>query len=617
MNLLQLQDLSKLLRYYILLSTTFSQSGHPTSSLSAVELMATLLFGGNFRFDLDRPELETNDRLIFSKGHASPLFYALWVAAGKLSEDELKELRTFESVLEGHPSMRFAYTEAATGSLGQGLSIGVGAALNAKYLDKLDYRTIVLLGDSEMAEGSNWEAIQLAAHYQLHNLIGIIDVNGLGQRGETMYGHNVDAYAERINSFGWKTIVIDGHNIQEIHEAYQVALKSHGRPTMIIAKTLKGKGISLWEGKEGWHSKTLTKDQFAEAVKELGELPPERGDFRKLIVQPTSQSHVAASQPVSTDSVVTYAPDEKVATKKAYGDALVELGKEFEQLVVLDAEVSNSTHAEQFQQEFPERFFEMFIAEQNMVGVAVGLASRGKLPCVSTFGAFLTRAYDQIRMARYSFANITFAGSYAGVSLGMDGTSQMGLEDIAMFRAVLNSLVIYPSDAVSAKKLTRLLQTHTGIKYVRLTREPTSILYDQDEHFEIGGSKVLRTSDDDQVTVVAAGITLHEALKAYDKLQREGITIRVIDLYSIKPVDHLTLKKAATETQALLVVEDHYAEGGMGEAVMQALATQLVPIHHLAVRKMPRSGQPQELLEYEEISAGAIVEKVREMISYE
>ena len=604
----RLKELARLIRYYILVSTTEAGSGHPTSSLSAADLMTCLLFGNIFRFDTAHPGHPNNDRLVFSKGHASPLYYAQWAAAGVLSYEQLMSLRKFGSILEGHPTPAFNFVEAATGSLGQGLSIGVGIALNAKYLDKLSYHTYVLLGDSEMTEGSQWEAIQIAAHYNLDNLIGILDVNRLGQRGETMYGHDVAAYERRISSFGWETIVIDGHSFTEILSAYENALKSNGRPAMIIARTTKGKGVSIFEDRNGWHGKALTKEELPKALEEIGEADRSiRGEI------PRPEDLVPEKKLSGTMKEISYAHDKPVATRKAYGNALKRIFPAFPDIVVLDAEVSNSTYYEIFRNEYPDRFFEMYIAEQNMAGAALGLSSRGKIPFVSTFAAFLTRAYDQIRMSQYSRANIKFCGSHAGVSIGEDGASQMGLEDLAIFRAVLDSVVLYPSDAVSTERLIEEMARHKGISYIRTTRKETPIIYNGDEKFVIGGSKVLTESKEDVFTVASAGITLHEALHAYEALKNENIFIRVIDLYCIKPIDAVTLEKAAEDTRAIITVEDHFAEGGIGEAVRSALAERTVPVYSLAVRKMPGSGKPQELLEYEEISAKAIVAKVKSL----
>lgn len=608
-EIVKLERLARLIRYYILTSTTEAGSGHPTSSLSATDLMVGLLFSGIFKFDVDNIKHPNNDRLIFSKGHASPLLYALWVVAGKLTEGELMNLRRFNSPLEGHPTVAFPYCEAATGSLGQGLSIGMGMALNAKYIDKLPYRTYVLLGDSEMAEGSQWETIQIAAYYKLNNLIGIIDVNRLGQRGETMYGHNLSAYEKRVSSFGWETILIDGHSLQEILHAYKKALNSENRPVMIIAKTIKGKGVSFLEDQDGWHGKALKKEELSTALNELGDVDTSmRGEI------PKPEEIMSEKMLPQKVREISYPPDKAVSTRRAYGNALARIFPQFPDIIVLDAEVSNSTFSEIFKKAYPERFFEMYIAEQNMVGVAVGLSRRGKVPFVSTFGAFFTRAFDQIRMSQYSEPNIKFIGSHAGVSVGEDGPSQMGLEDIAMFRTVLNSVVLYPSDAISTERLIEESARYNGLVYIRTTRTDTPIIYDKDEEFTIGGCKVLRKTNNDIITVIAAGITLHEALNAYEELRKEGISIRVIDLYSVKPIDKTTLAKAAKETMAIITVEDHFAEGGIGEAVMSALATFPIQVHSLAVRKIPRSGKPAELLDYEEISKNAIIKKIKEIV---
>jgi transketolase len=618
-NLEKLQKLAKLIRYWILVSSTEAGSGHPTSSLSATDVMVALFFGAPtslgarsfFRFDITDPSHPNNDRLIFSKGHASPLFYALWAAASAIDEKELMTYRKFGSRLEGHPTIAFPYTEASTGSLGQGLSIGAGMALNAKYIDKLSYRTYVLLGDSEMSEGSQWEAMQIAAHYKLDNLIGILDVNRLGQRGETMYGHDIAQYTKRVAAFGWEPIVLaDGHSFTAVLEAYRRAHAVKEKPVMIIAKTVKGRGVPFLENKNSWHGKSLNKDELQQALTAFGEVDRNvRGEIRPpenlLPTKPSVQS--AAS--------ISYPADKTFATRKAYGNALVRLFPQFPNIVVLDAEVSNSTFAETFEKAYPEQFFEMYIAEQNMVGAALGFSRRGKIPFVSSFAAFLTRAFDQIRMSQYSDANIKFVGSHAGVSIGEDGVSQMGLEDIAMFRTLLGSVVLYPADAIATEKLVEEAVKYQGIVYIRTTRKDTPLLYGPETSFPIGCSKTLKESQTDVVTVVACGITLHEALAAYEELKKEGVLIRVIDLYSIKPIDVLTLERAMEETRAIITVEDHFAEGGIGEAVKSALSVHPVAIYSLAVRQIPRSGKPEELLEYEDISAHAIMRKVKEVAS--
>lgn len=608
-NIPHLQTLAQLVRYHCLNMTSTAHSGHLTSSLSAADLMTGLLFGGAFRFKVTHPEHPNNDRLIFSKGHASPLFYALWEVAGCIPEKELHSFRHFGSHLEGHPTPRFPYAEAATGSLGQGLGIGLGMALNASRLDRLPYRTYVLLGDSEMAEGSQWEAIQVAAHYHASNLVGIIDVNRLGQSRETMLGHNTDAYARRVEAFGWRAKIIDGHDLAQILEAFREAAAETERPVMIVARTIKGKGISFLEDQDGWHGKALDDDQWKQALSEFSNLKRE------------VQGEITAPQELAPPDVVSqpaprldYKIGQKVATRKAYGAALKRLAPKFPQLVSLDGEVSNSTMAEIFSARAPERYFEMFIAEQNMVEVALGLALRGKLPFVSTFAAFFTRAFDQIRMCQYSRANLKFVGSHAGVSIGEDGPSQMGLEDIALFRSILNSTVLHPCDAVSTEKLVEEATTREGIVYLRTLRQGTPVIYDNDESFPVGGSKVLRQDPRDGLTIVAAGTTVHEALKAHAQLERDGIHARVIDAYSIKPIDVATLHKAADATGVIVTVEDHYPAGGLGEAVLAALADRPVPVKIMAVREIPMSGTPDEQRQFAGISAAAIAETCAQLV---
>jgi len=613
-----IKEINKLIRYNILTSSTAAGSGHPTSSLSAVELMSVLFFNGFFSYDIKNPDNINNDRLVFSKGHASPLFYSLWAAVegSSITNKELKTFRKFTSRLEGHPTRRLPYTEVATGSLGQGLSVGVGMALNAKY-DNLSYKTFVLLGDSEMAEGSNWEAMQVASYYKLNNLIGIIDVNRLGQRGETMRGYDVQNFADKAISFGWDAIVVDGHNVKQINRAFSKTLKAKikpafakataGKPVMIIAKTVKGKGVSFLEDKDNWHGKVLSQIDYERAIKELGEVDME---IKGVLKSSKSEIRNVKQLQISKLKTINYKIGEEVATREAYGVAISELAKNNKQVVVLDAEVSNSTYAETVKKKTPKQFFEMFIAEQNMVGAAIGFSRRGKIPFVSTFAAFFTRAYDQIRMARYSGSNIKFVGSHAGVSIGEDGASQMGLEDISLFRSINNSIVLYPSDAVSLQACVELAVKNKGISYIRTTRAKTQIIYNNKEKFKIGGSKILKQDEQDAVTVIAVGITLHEALKAYEELKKQNIKIRVIDMYSVKPLDINVIKQACQQTKALIVVEDHYKEGGLYEAICSSGAV-TVPAYSLAVNKIPRSGKPEELLKYEEIDAEAIIKKVK------
>lgn len=609
-----LEEIAKWIRYHILTSTTSAGSGHPTTSLSATDLMTVLFFGGFFRFFVNNPGHPNNDRLIFSKGHGSPLLYALWAAAGKLDPDELLSLRKFGSQLEGHPTPAFKYTEAATGSLGQGLSVGIGIALNAKYLDKLPYKTYVLLGDSEMFEGQVWEAAALASHYKLNNLIAIVDVNRLGQANETIHGWNLKAYEKKMVAFGWNTITIDGHDFRQIEYAYKKAMTNKGKPLAIIAKTIKGKGVSFLENKEGRHGVALKQEECDKALKEIGKVDL---TIRGKLVKPEQTQRVKLkTQKLNADLQTLYKQTDIIATRKAYGRALARIVDTMTNIVSLDAEVKNSTFAETFEKAYPDRFFEMYIGEQNMVGVALGLSSRGKIPFCSTFAAFFSRAFDQIRMSQYSNANIKFVGSHAGVSIGEDGSSQMGLEDLSMFASILDSVVLYPSDAIATEKLVEAAAKHKGIVYIRTTRVDTPLLYKISDQFPIGGSKTLKMSNNDKVTVVTAGITLFETLKAYEILQKENISIRVIDLYSIKPIDVKTLLKANGETDAFITVEDHYLHGGIGSAVSQALSSikNRKPIHILAVCKTPKSGKPDELLAYEGINAQAIVKKVRKIV---
>jgi transketolase len=607
---MNLQELAKLVRYFILVSTTEAGSGHPTSSLSATDL-TTALFFKYLRADLDRPDHPNNDRVIFSKGHAAPLLYALYAAAGALTEKEIKSLRRLGSPLQGHPTPAFRYAEAATGSLGQGLSIGVGMALNGRFLDKLPYRTFVLLGDGEMAEGSVWEAAQIAAYYKLDNLVAIVDVNRLGQSQETMYGHDAEAYSKRLAAFGWDVVTIDGHDMAAIEKAYEQSFSSNGRPKAIVAKTLKGKGVSFLEDKPGWHGKALSATDLEKALRELGPVDM----TRKGTIQRPEDKKPAAQAPTDAPTPV-YKKGDLVATRKAYGQALARLVAKYPALVSIDAETKNSTFAEILMEKRKENYFEMFIAEQNMIGVGVGLARRGKIPFASSFAAFLTRAFDQIRMAAVSEANLKCVGSHVGVSIGEDGPSQMGLEDIAMFRAVHGSVVLYPSDAVSTEYLVEEMIKTPGTGYLRTSRPATPVLYEVGEKFPIGGSKVLRSSSKDAVTLVAAGVTLHESLKAADQLSKEGVSVRVVDCYSVKPIDAATLRKAAAETKAIVVVEDHWFEGGLGDAVLNVFAEgPAVPIIKMAVREMPGSGKPEELVEQAGISAAAIAKRIKEFLA--
>ncbi len=588
-------------------ASTRAGSGHPTSSMSAADLMAVLA-GRHLRYDFAHPELATNDHLIFSKGHASPLLYALYKACGAIADEELMTYRTFGSRLQGHPTPVIPWVDVATGSLGQGLPIGVGVALAGRYLDRLPYRVWVLCGDSELAEGSIWEALDKAAHYALDNLTVITDINRLGQRGETEFGWDLETYRRRAEAFGCRALVIDGHNLEEIDGAYVDAQETVGRPTVILARTVKGKGFSEIENREGWHGVALPPDMAARAIEELG---GER-DLR-IDVRPPRSGTPAIKRTAAAISLPAYTRGEKVATRRAYGDALVALGARPE-VVALDGEVSNSTHADAFKKAFPERFFEMYIAEQQLVAAAVGLQVRGYVPFASTFAAFFSRAYDFVRMAAISRANLRLSGSHAGSEIGADGPSQMALEDLAAMRAVEGSTVLYPSDAVSCAKLVAQMADRPGIAYIRTTRNAYPVLYDNADEFPIGGARVVRRSDADRVAIVAAGVTLHQALEAADALAAEGIACRVIDCYSVKPIAAQVLAEAARDCGGtLIVVEDHYPEGGLGAAVMEALAGSEHPprVLHLAVHGVPGSGSTADLLRAEEIDAEAIARAAR------
>ncbi|HLI08141.1 MAG TPA: transketolase [Ktedonobacteraceae bacterium] len=608
----QWTELAQQLRVDSIRSTTAAGSGHPTSSMSAADLMAVLMTK-YLRYDFQNPQNPDNDHLIFSKGHASPLLYSMYRAAGVISDQELLTLRKDGSRLEGHPTPVIPWVDVATGSLGQGLPIGVGIALCGKYLDKLPYHIWVLLGDSEMAEGSVWEAFDHASFYKLNNLIGILDMNRLGQRGPTELQWNGEAYKARAEGFGWNAILIDGHNLEEIDNAYAQAEQSTEKPTLIIAKTLKGKGVSFLENKEGWHGKALNQQQAQEAIKELG------GEVNKTFsVQKPEHKQPAPEPQAKPLELPKYSTNDQVATRKAYGDALVAIGAANPDVVALDGEVSNSTYSEEFKKAYPDRFFEMFIAEQQMVAAAVGFSVRHKVPFASTFGAFFSRAYDFVRMAAISRANIHLVGSHAGVSIGEDGPSQMALEDLAEMRAVFGSTVLAPSDANQTAKLVEEMSRHEGIIYMRTTREKTPVIYSPDEQFPIGGSKVVRQSNNDQATVVAIGIAVFEALKAYDQLKNEGITIRVIDAYSVKPIDTQTLFTAAKETgEKIVTVEDHWPQGGLGEAVLSAFTGRNAPlprVTRLAVDHMPASATPDQQIEEAGISASHIIKAVKDLL---
>jgi transketolase len=599
-----LKGVANQLRIHSITATTAAGSGHPTSCCSAADVVAALFFG-HMRFDAKNPHYHNNDRFILSKGHAAPLLYAAWAETGLFPAEDLLKLRKFGSDLEGHPTPRLSFVDVATGSLGQGLSVGVGMALAARF-DKLDYNTYVLLGDGEIAEGSVWEAASLAGVYKLNNLIAIVDANRLGQSQATAFGHDIGVYRKRFEAFGWRVEDIDGHDLEEISEVLG-GVGLNDQPLAIVAKTYKGAGVSFLQDKDGWHGKPLNKEEAAKAVAEL---------------QPTAKSGIGVPIPAPNQlpapndaAPASYPPlgykiGDSVATREAYGNALARIGEVDPRIVAVDGDTKNSTYADKFFKKFPNRSIECFIAEQNMVGVATGFGARGKVPFASTFACFFTRAFDQIRVAGISQANLKLAGSHVGVSIGEDGPSQMGLEDLAMMRAVAGSTVLYPCDAVGAEKMVEQMAQTKGICYLRTSRPKTPVIYSNDEAFPIGGAKVLREGD--KATIVAAGVTLFEALKAADALKNEGIGITVIDAYSIKPLGKEMILAAAKKTNNTVVtVEDHYAEGGLGDAVAGELSAEGIKVHKLAVTSLPRSGKPEELLAHFGIDAASIVKKVK------
>jgi transketolase len=602
----KLQGIANQLRIHSIEATTAAGSGHPTSCCSAADVVAALFFA-HMRYNPKDPHFYNNDRFILSKGHAAPLLYAAWAETGLFPTSDLLKLRTLGSDLEGHPTPRLSFADIATGSLGQGLGVGVGMALCAR-LDKLDYRTYVLMGDGEIAEGAVWEAASLAGYYKLNNLIAIVDVNRLGQSQETAFGHHLDIYAKRFASFGWRVEEIDGHDMEEILEVL-AAVGLGDQPLVILAKTLKGAGISFIQDKDGWHGKPLNKEEATRAIAELQPRAKTGTDVK--IAAPTQLPAPDNTAPASYPPL-TYKLGDSVATREAYGTALLRMGGVDPRIVAMDGDTKNSTYADKFFKKFPERSTECFIAEQNLVAVAIGFGTRGKTPFASTFATFFTRAADQIRVAGISMANLKLVGSHVGVSIGEDGPSQMALEDIALMRAVAGSKVLYPSDAVCAEKLLEEMAKNRGIYFLRTSRPKTPVIYNNDEQFPLGGAKVLRQNAGDKVTVVGAGITLFEALKAADALKAEGINITVIDAYSIKPLGKDVIKAAAQKTgNTVITVEDHYAEGGLGDAVAGELSADGIKVHKLAVRELPHSGKPDELIAKYGIDSHAIIKAVK------
>jgi transketolase len=604
-----LRNVAAQLRIDSILSTTASASGHPTTCMSAAEIVATLFFS-EMRFDPQDPQNPYSDRFVLSKGHAAPILYAVWAEAGLFARSELMKLRQIGSDLEGHPTPRLSFVDVATGSLGQGICAAIGTALNARRIGS-DYRTYVLLGDGEMAEGSVWEAASAGLRHRLDNLCGIIDVNALGQSQATQFGHDTQAIADRWTAFGWHSVQVDGHDVQQLLSAYDEARGTTGRPTMIVARTLKGKGVSFVEGQDNWHGKALKKDEADRAVAEL-EKQMTAGVEKPEIRRPTSEGHPPATPAdYSKMPPPAYKLGDLVATREAWGTGLAALGGVDPRVVALDADEKNSPFSDRFEKAHQDRFYEFFIAEQVMVGAAMGLAARGAIPFPSTFACFLTRAADFIRMAGISALNMKLAGSHAGISIGEDGPSQMALEDLALARGVPDCAVLYPCDATSTERLVVEMAQRPGMAYMRTSRPKTPVIYGPDERFPIGGSKVLRRSENDVATVIGAGVTVFEALQAYDRLKAEGVAIRVIDAYSVHPIDAHTMIEAARATGgAVITVEDHYPAGGIGDAVSEAIAPAGFAVQRLAVREVPRSGQPEELLDRYGISASHIVDAV-------
>ncbi|MBG99784.1 MAG: transketolase [Solibacterales bacterium] len=606
-----LQDKATLMRIHSIRATTEAGSGHPTSCTSAAEIMSALFFSV-MRYDPQDPAHPDNDVFVLSKGHAAPVLYAAWAEAGYLSKDELLNLRKITSELEGHPPASLPFVDLATGSLGQGLSAGVGIALAAR-IDKRAQRVYVLLGDGESAEGSVWEAAAMASYSNVTNLCATIDINRLGQSAPTMLGHDIETYKKRWEAFGWQAFTVDGHSIEELITAYEQAAEIKDRPSVILARTFKGKGINFAEDQDNWHGKPIPRGDKADNAIQILEKQLSGKDF---LWNPKLPS------PTDVDSVTTvvapeppYALGDKIATRQAFGAALAALSGVDSRIVALDGDVKNSTFTQEIENERPNHFFQGFIAEQNMVGVAMGLAARGKIAFAASFACFLSRAYDFMRMAAISNTNVKLIGTHAGISIGEDGPSQMGLEDIAMTCAEPNYTVLYPSDGTSAWRAIELAAENEGPFYVRTSRPATPVIYDPTEEFEVGKAKVIRQSDNDQVTVIGAGVTLFEALTAHEQLKNEGINIRVIDLFSVQPIDQETLVSAVRATKGRVVtVEDHYAHGGIGDAVLSTLSTEAVKVHKLAVRGIARSGRSGELLEKFGISARHIVESVKSFL---
>ncbi|XP_048873987.1 transketolase-like [Brienomyrus brachyistius] len=606
-----LKDIANKLRIHSIKATCASNSGHPTSCCSAAEIMSVLFFH-TMRYKAMDPRNPCNDRFVLSKGHAAPILYAAWVEAGFVKEADLLNLRKIDCDLEGHPTPKLPFVDVATGSLGQGLGAACGMAYTGKNFDKSSYRVYCLLGDGECSEGSVWEAMAFASYYKLDNLVAVIDVNRLGQSEAAPLQHDTETYRRRCEAFGWNTYVVDGHDVEELCKALWQAEQDKSRPTAIVAKTFKGRGLQAIENEDNWHGKPIPKDRAESYISELKGLIQTNKPLCPEL--PTEDAAPVDFSPVLLPSLPNYKLGDKISTRKAYGVALARLGQSSTRVVALDGDTKNSTFSELFKKAHPDRYIECFIAEQNMVSVAIGCATRDRtVPFASTFAAFLSRAYDHIRMAAISQSNVNLVGSHCGVSIGEDGPSQMALEDLAMFRAIPTCTVFYPSDGVSTERAVELAANTKGICFIRTSRPDTAVIYSPEETFKVGQAKVVRQTGSDSVTLIGAGVTLHEALAAADQLAKEGVNVRVIDPFTIKPLDKDTIISSARATGGrVITVEDHYPEGGLGEAVCSALQGEPgMMVQRLAVSGVPRSGKPQELLDIYGISASKIVDAVR------
>lgn len=594
-------------------ATSAAGSGHPTTCLSCAEIVSALFFH-EMRYDPKDPQNPNNDRFVLSKGHAAPVLYAAWAEAGLFPREQLLTLRQIDSDLEGHPTPKLPFVDVSTGSLGQGLGVGVGLALNSKFLEKSDYRTFVLLGDGEVAEGSVWEAAALASYYKLSNLIAIVDCNRLGQSQATMLEHHTEIYRARFESFGFSAVAIDGHDMAEVTAALEKTRSGGEKPFAIIARTFKGHGVSFVQNADAWHGKPFKKGEEEErAIAEVKAAGAESGNGWE-VQKPAATKSKATKHAAKAMEAPSVKKGDLIATREAYGTGLVKIGAANPLVVALDGDTKNSTYSDKFMKAYPDRFFECFIAEQNMISVAAGLAARGKIPFASSFAVFLSRGFDQVRMAGISHSNLKLCGSHVGVSIGEDGPSQMGLEDLALYRSIPNSVVFYPSDAVSTERAIELAAAHVGMAYIRTSRPKTPVIYDNGEDFQIGKAQVVRKGSNDALTIVSGGVTLHEAMKAAEELTKDGVNVRIIDIFTVKPVDAETIIGAAKETNNVVVtIEDHYGEGGIGEAVLSAVAETGIRVYKIHVTGVPRSGKPEELLAMYGIDAQGIAKRVKEI----